>query len=84
MSLSLVDKLADTNSASNPLAASHENLGLFEVAGYDADPICVAGAQSRFPEGMIVRYSPAISGEGYVQLARLLKSSSCLQLTFKT
>lgn len=70
ISLSLVDKLADTNSASNPLAASHENLGLLEVAGYETDPICVAGSQSQFPEGMIVKYSPASSSEGYVQLAR--------------
>ena len=70
ISLSLVDKLAEANSVSNPLAASHQKLGLFDVAAYDADPICVAGACSRFPAGMIVKYSTAGSTEGYHQLAR--------------
>lgn len=70
--------IACNESAMNPLMKRHQKFGVYQVASWEADPICVAHAHGLFEMGQVVKYNignptsePIVLAEDFEQLLLL-------------
>lgn len=55
--VNLLEKLSRCNTSTNPFHNTNQHYGLYQVASWEADPICVAFRDGPFKKGQIVKYN---------------------------